>query len=123
MTKRGRIRRSFVWSLAGLTAIPAAVLWIYVNVAVPDHLNLVVSEEEIFEMNLPPGITFESNYEEVVLGNTSNIPEGKVKIQPTAPISMCGTTEGTYQIEMKLFGLIDVKDIEVNVGPDRYVTP
>ena len=68
MTKRGRIRRSFVWSLAGLTAIPAAVLWIYVNVAVPDHLNLVVSEEEIFEMNLPPGITFESNYEEVVLG-------------------------------------------------------
>ena len=123
MTKRGRIRRNFAWSLAGLTAIPAAVLWIYVNVAVPDHLNLVVSEEEIFEMNLPPGITFESNYEEVVLGNPSNIPKGKVKIQPAAPISMCGTTEGTYRIEMKLFGLIDVKDIEVNVGPDRYVTP
>lgn len=123
MTKRGRTRRMFAWSFLGVTASLAVILWIYVNFAIPDHLNLVVSEEEIFEIALPPGITFESDCEEVVLGNTSNIPEGKVRIQPAAPISMYGTTEGTYHIEMKLFGLIDVKDIQVDVGPDRYATP
>lgn len=123
MTKRGRTRRMLSWSVPGLTVGLAAILWIYVNFAVPDHLNLVVSEEEIFEIALPPGITFESDCEEVVLGNTSNIPEGNVKIHPAAPISMYGTTEGTYHIEMKLFGLIEMKDIQIDVGPDQYATP
>ena len=123
MTKRGRTRRMLVWSFLGLALSFVGVLWIYVNFAIPDHLNLIVSEEEIFEIALPPGITFESEYEEVVLGNASDIPEGKVKIQPASPISMYGTAEGTYQIEMKLFGLIDMKEIEVSVGPDQYATP
>ena len=123
MIKRGRTRRIFAWSVFGLTAGLAIALWIYINYAIPDHLNLIIREEEVFEIALPPGITFESDYEEVMLGNTSNIPEGKVKIQPAAPITMYGTTEGIYHIEMKLFGLIDMKDIEVNVGSDRYATP
>jgi len=123
VTKRGRTHRVFVWSLLGLTLSLAGTLWVYVNAAIPDHLNLVVSEEEIFEMALPPGITFESDCEEVVLGNASNIPEGKVKIQPSAPISMYGMAEGTYHIDMKLFGFIDVKDIEVSVGRQLYAAP
>ncbi len=123
MTRRGRARRVIAWSLLGLTVFSAAFMWIYVNYAIPDHLNLVVSEEEIFEIALPPGVTFESEYEEVMLGNISNIPDGQVKIQPAAPISMYGTTEGNYHINMKLFGLIDMKDIEVDVVQDVYATP
>ena len=98
-------------------------LWIYISFAIPDHFNLVISEEEVFEIRLPPGITFESDCAEVVLESTSNIPDGKVNIQSATPISMYGTTEGTYHIGMKLFGLIDMKDIEVNVGPDQYAVP
>lgn len=123
MTRRGRARRIFAWSFLGLVLFLVGFMWIYVNYAVPDHLNLVVSEEEIFEITLPPGVTFESDYEEVVLGNASNIPDGQVKIQPAAPISMYGTQEGTYHINMKLFGLIDMKDIEVDVTQDVYATP
>ncbi len=123
MIKRGRGRRIYAWSFLGLAVSLSAILWIYVNFAIPDHLNLVVSEEGIFEIALPPGITFESDCEEVVLGNISNIPEGKIKIQPAAPISMYGTAEGTYHIEMKLFGLIEMKDIQVDVRPNQYATP
>ncbi len=123
MTRRGRAHRMFAWSLLGGTMCLAVILWLYVSFAVPNHLNLVVSEEEIFDIALPPGVTFESDYEEVVLGNVSNIPEGQVKVQPAAPISMYGTVEGTYHIDMKLFGLIHMKDIEVDVVQDVYAIP
>ena len=123
MIKRGRSRRIFAWSFLGLAVSLSVFLWIYVNVAIPDHLNLVVREEGIFEIVLPPGITFESDCEEVVLSSTSNIPEGQIKIQPAAPISMYSTAEGTYHIEMKLFGLIEMKDIQVDVRPNQYATP
>ena len=122
MIKRGRTRRMFAWTFLWASGF-ITFLWIYVNFAIPDHLNLIVSEEEVFEIRLPPGVTFESDSAEVVLGNTSNIPDGKINIQPAAPISMYSTTEGTYRIDMKLFGLINMKDIEVSVGTDQYAVP
>ena len=45
--------------------------WVYIRYAVPDRLNLVVNEEEVFHFALPPGVTFESDSEEVVLKNAS----------------------------------------------------
>ncbi|MBQ7796106.1 MAG: SpoIVB peptidase [Lachnospiraceae bacterium] len=111
------------WLFLGLVLLPAGFSWLYINYAIPDHLNLVVSEEEIFNFALPPGVTFESEYEEVVLGNQSNIPAGQVKIQAAEPISMYGTTEGSYRIGMKLFGIIDMKDIQVDVVTDTYAIP
>ena len=122
MKKRGRTSRMFAWTFLGVAGF-IMTLWVYVNFVIPDRFNLIVSEEEVFEIRLPPGITFESDSAEVVLGNTSNIPDGKINIQPAAPISMYGTTEGTYHINMKLFGFIDMKDIEVSVGPDQYAVP
>ena len=39
--------------------------WVYIRYAVPDRLNLVVNEEEVFHFALPPGVTLESDSEEV----------------------------------------------------------
>ena len=52
--------------------------WVYIRYAVPDRLNLVVNEEEVFHFALPPGVTFESDSEEVVLKNASEIPQGMI---------------------------------------------
>ena len=112
MTKKGRLHRIFVWSFWISLIFTVVFTVLYIRFAVPDRLNLVVSEEEIFHFSLPPGVTFESESEEVVLGNASNIPEGQVRVQAAEPVSMYGTTEGSYQIGMKLFGIIRMKDIE-----------
>ena len=55
--------------------------WVYIRYAVPDRLNLVVNEEEVFHFALPPGVTFESDSEEVVLKNASEIPQGMIRIE------------------------------------------
>ena len=121
--KRGRLRRKVFSGVLCTVLFLFVFSWLYMQFAIPDHLNLVVSEEERFNFLLPPGVTFESECEEVVLGNRSNIPAGQVKIQTAEPISMYGTTEGSYRIGMKLFGIIDMKDIQVDVVSDRYAIP
>lgn len=123
MTRMGRRNRVLVWFFWISLIFTAMFSWVYINFAVPDHLNLVVSEEEIFDFALPPGVTFESECEEVVLGNASNIPDGKVRVQAAEPVSMYGTTEGSYRVGMKLFGIIDMKDIQVDVVNDMYAVP
>lgn len=123
MIRKGRRSRVLILVFWISLIFVAVFSWVYINFAVPDHLNLVVSEEEIFDFTLPPGVTFESEYEEVVLGNTSNIPEGQVRIQAAEPVSMYGTAEGSYRIGLKLFGVINMKDIQVDVVGDMYAVP
>lgn len=123
MTKKGRLHRIFVWSFWISLIFTVVFTVLYIRFAVPDRLNLVVSEEEIFHFSLPPGVTFESESEEVVLGNASNIPEGQVRVQAAEPVSMYGTTEGSYRIGMKLFGIIRMKDIRVDVVDGMSAVP
>lgn len=123
MTKKERLHRIFVW-LFWISLIFTVVFTVlYIRFAVPDRLNLVVSEEEIFRFSLPPGVTFESESEEVVLGNASNIPDGQVRVQAAEPVSMYGTAEGSYRVGMKLFGLIHMKDIQVDVVDSMSAVP
>ena len=97
MTRKEKLRRVLLWVFWVSLAFTAAFTWIYVKYAVPDQLNLVAEEEEIFHFSLPPGFSFESESEEVVLGNGSNIPEGQVRIQEqkAESVSMCGASEGS----------------------------
>lgn len=123
MTRKEKLHRILVavfWFSLIFTVVFA---WCYVRYAVPDRLNLIVSEEEIFHFSLPPGVTLESESEEVVLGNASDIPEGKVRVQAAEPVSMYSSSEGSYRVGMKLFGFIRMKDIQVDVVDSMYAIP
>lgn len=123
MTRKERLHKVLVGIFWVSLFFTGALAWIYMQHAVPDRLNLVVSEEEIFHFSLPPGVTLESESEEVVLGNASNIPAGKVRLQAAEPVSMYGASEGSYQVGMKLFGIIRMKDIQVDVVDGMYAVP
>ena len=97
--------------------------WIYIRYAVPDKLNLVVNEEEVFHFSLPPGITFESDSEEVILKNSSDIPDGMIRIDRPDSVSMCGKNEGSYLVGMKFLGLIRMKEIQVDVVDSSCAIP
>ncbi len=123
MTRKEKLHRILVGIFWVSLIFTAVFAWVYIRYAVPDRLNLVVSEEEIFHFSLPPGVTLESESEEVVLGNSSNIPAGKVRVQAAEPVSMYGASEGSYQVGMKLFGIIRMKDIQVDVVDSMYAVP
>ena len=111
--------RPFWLSVLGVTGY----LWYYMDRAVPDRVSILENEEEIFDFNLPLKATIFSESREVSLGGESNIPADQITINRSEQFSMFAGEQGSYQVGLKLFGLIKLKDIRVDVVDTRYAVP
>jgi hypothetical protein len=58
--KKGRLCRKIATGMLCIVFFLFLGSWLYMQLAIPDHLNLMVSEEERFDFPLLPGVTFES---------------------------------------------------------------
>lgn len=97
--------------------------YFYVQRLVPDRVNLVVAEKEDFHFSFPFGVSLRSESEEVVLSNGSDIPSDEIHLQLNQPFSMYAGEEGIYHLNLKLFGLFRLKNIEVDVSDTKYAVP
>ncbi|MDO5549866.1 MAG: SpoIVB peptidase S55 domain-containing protein, partial [Lachnospiraceae bacterium] len=116
-----------MWQL-GISAflLSLGFTYYYLDKTVPDQLNIVAGEQE--EMRFP--LLFQSTLEmkgteasEVSLGNPSNIPSNQIRISGNQSFQMLGTKEGSYQMEVRLFGLLKVKEVQVDVVDENYAIP
>lgn len=90
---------------------------------VPDRVSIIENQEEEFSFGLPLKATISSESQEVALGNESNIPADQITISGREKFSMFAGRQGSYQVGLKLFGLIKLKDIQVDVVDTRYAIP
>ena len=97
--------------------------WYYMDQAVPDRVSIIQNQEEDFSFGLPLKATIISDSEEVSLGNESNIPADQITISGRQHFSMIAGEQGSYQVGLKLFGLIKLKDIQVDVVDTWYAIP
>ena len=97
--------------------------WYYLDRSIPDEVNIVAEEEELFSLNLPLSASFTSESEEVAVGNGSNIPKGEVRIETGQPVALYSETQGSYKVGVKLFGLFQLKEMQVNVVDTHYAIP
>ena len=97
--------------------------WFYMKRVIPDKLNIVAQEEEQFHFSMPFDVTLSSDSEEVVLNNGSNIPSDQIHLQVNQPFSVYSENQGSYKLGLKLFGWIQLKDIQVNVVDTKYAIP
>lgn len=123
MTRKEKLQRLLTAVFWGSLVFTLGFTWFYLNEAIPDRLNLVVDEAESFHFPLPVKVTLESESSEVVVGNDSNIPAEQLHLQINHPFSLYSASEGIYRLDLKLFGLIHFKDIEVNVSDTKYALP
>ena len=123
MDKRKQLHRWLVWVFWISILFTIGFVYYYMDRAIPDRLNVVVEEEQEFRFPLPLQVTMMSESEEVVLGNGSNIPSEKITIIQNNPFTVYGKEEGSYQVGLKLFGLFQFKDIQVDVIGSQYAIP
>lgn len=112
----GRVFWLLVVAVTGYT-------WYCMDQAVPDRVSIIQNQEEEFSFGLPMKATISSESREVSLGNESNIPAGQITISGREHFSMLGGEQGSYQVGLKLFGIIKLKDIQVDVVDTRYAIP
>ncbi len=121
--KKKRKRRWFFKGSILAAALFCGFMFYYLEKTVPDRLNIVAGEEE--QMQLP--VLFESTLvmkdAEVSLGDSSNIPSNQIRISGKEPFQMLGKKQGSYQMEVKLFGLVKIKDVQVDVVDENYAVP
>lgn len=95
----------------------------YIHIMVPNRIHVVANEKESFNFGLPFGARLESQSKEVLLGTKSNIPGDQITISMDAPFSVYGDKLGEYEIGLKLFGWLKLKNIRVDVVRESYVMP
>lgn len=123
MTRKQRYHRYLVGTFWVSVLFTIGFTYYYMDRSIPDRLNVVLEEEEVFNFPIPLKATILSESEEVVLGNGSNIPTGEVNIIKNQPFTVYGKQEGSYQIGLKLFGWLQLKEIQVDVVDTKYAVP
>ena len=88
-----------------------------------DKLSIVLDQEETVRIPLPVRMTLESESEEVVLGSGSEIPTDQITIVRDQAFRLYGKTEGSYQLNLDLFGWLRFKEIQVDVVDTQYAVP
>jgi stage IV sporulation protein B len=120
---RGKLHRYVVIAFWVSLVFSIVFSYYYMKRVIPDKLNIVAEEEEQFHFSMPFDVTLSSDSEEVVLGNGSNIPSDKIHLQVNEPFSVYSENQGSYNIDLKLFGWLRLKDIQVNVVDTKYAIP
>ena len=76
----------------------------YIKSSIPDTLTFGAGTEQHIDLNVPVLGTFDSKY-----------IDSEVYVDLAKTINIRGQKEGNYKIKFKLFGLFDIKDIDVNI--------
>ncbi len=90
---------------------------------VPDQIKIKAGEDYSVEVNVPAKATIYQENIEVSGFGTSNIPNGAVELDFSVPMEIVASKEQTYTADVKLFGIIPLKTVEIQVVPEIELIP
>ncbi len=123
MTRKQKYRQFLIRLIWIMIIFTCLFSYYYIRHMIPGKIRVVVGEEGTFQFSLPWGSTLETENEEVLLGSISNIPEGAVRINTDRAFTVEGTSLGSYDMDIKLFGWLPLRNIQVDVVESRSVIP
>ncbi|PXV93570.1 stage IV sporulation protein B [Lachnotalea glycerini] len=100
----------------------AGLLYHSIKKALPDEINIVANQEQQFDFGLPVN-GFIKSVIEVSDMEKSNIPSNQVKINMQQPFTLKSGSSGSFIMACKLFGLINLKNIKIDIVEKQYVIP
>lgn len=96
--------------------------WMKINI--PSKIKLLVGEEEQFDFSFPiEASIFDEEAASVLYINQEPLSEEKICIDLSQPFSLSSNELGEYDVVLKLFGLIPIKEISLEVIEEIEVIP
>lgn len=112
-TKRGKIYKSFVFSMITVSSISLGMFWIWNTWnKVPSDINVRIGMEEGLDLMVPATATIYKKEE-----------DEEVNITLSKEIRIYGKEENTYTMKVNLFGFIPFKESSVSVIQDTKLIP
>lgn len=130
--KKGRWRvyrgaLSIALLISCMTFAGLGILSVYEQI--PRNIKLKVGEEQVLNIGLPVAgeiQKIEDGVEEAVAANgqnPSNIPADSIHVDLSSSLTMRADALSTYRMDLKLFGFIPFKQVNIEVIRDKLVTP
>lgn len=90
---------------------------------IPDSIKLIVNKEEKLDFSLPVEGQIESAPVGALSINNKQVDSDKIKLNFAKPIHFYSETPGSYEVKLKLFGLLQYKSIQIDVIEQKYLYP
>lgn len=120
---RKRYRRILGWcAVFSFLFLLAFGYWKMWNM-IPDKVRILVNETEQFDLNVPLQAQFAEENVGVLAVNDSNIPAGSLHINLQDKFTLRAEQTGSYKLNVKLFGIIQLKQISLDVLNNIEVIP
>lgn len=114
--RRKKIYRRILLSFFLLNMAALIYLIIYnLEKNIPDEIKIVVDREESFSFNMPIKANIETEDIGVISVNDTRVPSNQINIDLNEPFTLSSSQIGEYSINLKLFGLINYKNISLDV--------
>lgn len=93
------------------------IFLIYYNIEkkIPDEIKILVGNEESFDFNMPVKANIDSEDIGVISVNDLSVPLDQISIDMNQPFTLESSKTGKYDLNLKLFGLINIKNISLDV--------
>ncbi|MDI9509233.1 MAG: SpoIVB peptidase [Bacillota bacterium] len=82
---------------------------------IPNEIKIVVDRKENFSFNMPLKANIETEDMGVISVNDTRVPSNQIDIDFNEPFSLQSSQTGQYKMSLKLFGLINIKNISLDV--------
>ncbi len=96
-----------------------AMLYYQIDSSIPSVINVRAGEEESFHLGVPARGEIISVSDQ----GSSNIPQGAVDIDLSKTFTLKTALKSGYQMQVKLFGFITLKNVEIQVIEDQELIP
>jgi len=118
--RRRRLYRAFLLLALAVSCMAlTGLIYYYIDSSIPSVINVRAGEEESFHLGVPATGEIVSVSEQ----GTSNIPQGAVNIDLSKTVTMKAPVESSYQMQVKLFGFLLFKNIDIRVIEDQELIP
>ncbi len=118
--KRHRVYRAALCLALAVSCLSlAGLLYYYIDCSIPSVLNVRAGQEESFQLGVPATGEIISVSER----GTSNIPQGAVNIDLSRKVTLKAAMESGYQMQVKLFGFLSFKNVDIRVIEDQELIP
>ncbi len=118
--KSHKMLRLFLTAMlcVGITAMCGLKVYSY-HKRIPSNLYFLARQEQEYDFGLPATgrVRMTSG------GQKSNIPEGAVTIDLSGPVKLLTGDQDSYDMEVRLFGILPIKNVGIHVIEDKRLIP
>ncbi len=122
MERRKRQKRK--WKIFLIALICSTIYIVYSwNIKIPDSIYLSAGQQSEINLHLPFRASVETQCREVMVSESTHIPSNEINMVFNKPFLIYTPQIGNYELSLKLFGIWNIKNIEVNAVEQEYLLP